>query len=206
MTTQPAKENKAPLVCGETFHIYNRAIGSELLFRTDDDYQYFLRKISRFILPIANIYAYCLIPNHFHLLLMIKEPDQIVGLAKLDEEDYSKYLSSIFGNFFNSYSKSYNKIYNRQGRLFIQPFKRKSVEEEDYFVILVNYIHRNPLHHGLVQHYEHWKYSSYSSYISNGPSKLDRKEVLDYFESLDTFVEYHEENKIKPGMDRFYLE
>ncbi len=103
------------LVCGETYHIYNKAVGSELLFKADTDYKHFLKKLARFILPIANLYAYCLIPNHFHLLLKIKEPDEIPELKKINEDDYSRYLTHVFGNFFNSYSKSFNKMYNRNG-------------------------------------------------------------------------------------------
>jgi len=206
MTFFPAKDNKEPLVCGKTFHVYNRAVGGELLFKADNDYRYFLRKMSRFILPIANIYAYCLIPNHFHLLLKIKESNDIQELAKIDTEDYSKYLSSIFGNFFNSYSKSFNKVYERQGRLFIQPFKRKSVEYEDYFIVLVNYIHRNPLHHGLVENFKDWKYSSFSSFLSVKTSKLDRHEVMNYFRTVDHFVNFHEENRINPEVESYCLE
>ena len=194
------------LVCGETYHIYNKAVGSELLFKTDTDYKYFLKKLDRFISPVANIYAYCLIPNHFHLLLKIKEPDEIAELQKISEDQYSKHLSHVFGNFFNSYSKSFNKAYSRNGRLFIQPFKRIMVEDEDYFVLLVNYIHRNPIHHGLVNEMTDWRYSSYKSIISNKPTNLDRDEVISFFDSVQDFILFLEENKQKPGIEMFYLE
>jgi len=194
------------LVCGETYHIYNKAVGNELLFRTDDDYQYFLRKLSRYILKVADIYTYCLIPNHFHILLKIKESNEISLLAKTNEDNYSKYLMNTFSNFFNSYSKSYNKIYQRQGRLFILPFKRIIVEDDDYFIVLINYIHRNPLHHGLVKQFPEWKYSSYQTFLSEKATNIDRCEVLSYFDSTDDFVDYHEENKTKPGMDELLAE
>ncbi len=197
---------KETLVCGHTYHVYNKAVGSELLFRTDQDYVFFLEKLSRFVLKIADIYAYCLIPNHFHILLKIKEPNEIPALLKINEDDYSSYLTNIFGNFFNSCSKSYNKTYQRQGRLFMQPFKRILVEDGDYFVVLVNYIHRNPLHHGLVRHFSDWKYSSYRTFLSNKNTQIDRKEVLNYFDSVADFIEYHEENKTKPGVDALFLE
>lgn len=51
------------------YHIFNRAVGDELLFREDIDYTYFLNKIERFILPVADLISYCLIPNHFHLFI-----------------------------------------------------------------------------------------------------------------------------------------
>jgi len=194
------------LVCGEVYHVYNKAVGSELLFKTDEDYEHFLKKIERFILPVANIYAYCLIPNHFHLMLRIKEPNDIPRLQRISEDEYSNFLLQVFGNFFNSYSKSFNKLYNRTGRLFFQPFKRIMVEDEDYFVLLVNYIHRNPIHHGLVKQLSDWKYSSYKTIISDKPTRLDRVEVLSFFDSIQDFFLFHEENKQKPGVEKFYCE
>jgi len=194
------------LVCGETYHVYNKAVGNELLFKTTIDYKYFLVKLERFILPVANVYTYCLIPNHFHLLLKIKDPDEIPGLQKISGDDYSKYLDQVFGNFFNSYSKSFNKAHNRKGRLFFQPFKRILVEDEDYFIVMVNYVHRNPIHHGLVNELEDWEHSSYKSIISTKPTRLGRNEVIAFFGSVEGFVLFHEDNKQKPGIEKFYLE
>ncbi|MCF6171135.1 MAG: hypothetical protein L3J66_09185 [Bacteroidales bacterium] len=194
------------LACGETYHIYNKAVGGELLFKTNFDYAFFLKRMNKYILPVAKIYAYCLIPNHFHLLLKIKEPLEIPKFQKISEDDYSDYLIHVFGNFFNSYSKSFNKIHSRSGRLFIQSFKRILVEDEDYFILLVNYIHRNPIHHGLVRELADWKYSSYKSIISKKPTNLDREEVISFFDSVRDFIIFHEENKQKPGAEGFYLE
>ena len=124
MDYQKSVNKEETLICGETYHIYNRAVGDETLFKSEKDYKYFIKKLKRFIIPVANIYAYCLIPNHFHLLLSIKESDDISGLQNIEEQEYSKFISKVFSNFFNSYSKSFNKIHQRQGRLFIKPFKR----------------------------------------------------------------------------------
>jgi len=206
MPSKKKTKTNETLICGETYHIYNKAVGNELLFRTEEDYKYFLQKLSRFILKVADIYAYCLIPNHFHILLKIKEPNEIPLLAKINEDDYSNYLMNTFRNFFNSYSKSYNKIHQRQGRLFILPFKRIIVEDYYYFVVLINYIHRNPLHHKLVKQFSEWEYSSYHTFLSDKTTKIDRDEVLSYFDSVADFIEYHEENKTKPGMDDLYVE
>ena len=194
------------LVCGEVYHIYNKSVGNELLFKSAIDYEHFLSKMKRFILPIADIYTYCLIPNHFHFMLKIKEADKIPKLQRISEDVYSKYLLHVFGSFFNSYSKSYNKMHNRIGRLFFQPFKRIMVEDEDYFILLVNYIHRNPIHHGLVKQLSDWKYSSYNSIISNKSTQLDWEEVISFFGSVKDFIVFHEENKQQPGIEKFYLE
>ena len=191
------------LSSGETYHIYNKTVGNELMFKTENDYQYFLNKLTRFILPISNIYAYCLIPNHFHLLLGIKEMDTISNLLHIENENS---IRRKFTNFFISYAKSFNKAHQRQGRLLLQSFKRILVEDGDYFTSLINYIHRNPIHHGIVTNYKDWKYSSYNAFLSGHKTNIDKAEVLAYFDSLEDFVTFHEENKIKPGTEKYYLE
>ncbi len=198
--------NQEPLACGEVYHIFNKTVGSEKLFKTDKDYDYFLRKLKRFVLPISDLYSFCLLPNHFHLLLRIKEYDRIHEL-KNDEKE-TEFLTQKFSNFFISYSKSFNKAHNRLGRLMLQPFKRKLVADENYLIYLVAYIHRNPIHHGIVSDFYDWKYSSYNAFMQNIQSniEIDKNEVLDYFNNLEDFKEFHRENKITKGLEKYFLE
>jgi len=195
------------LTYGQTYHIYNKAISHEKLFITANDYFYFLKKLNRYILPTADIIAYCLIPNHFHLLVTIKEEEDIPSdLLKNNKEDTDKLISKSFSNFFNSYTKSFNIAHNRMGRLFLYPFRRILVDDENYFVCLINYIHRNPVHHGLTKDYSDWKYSSYNAYISKKTTAINREEGLALFSSLDDFILFHKENKIVPGIEKYYFE
>ncbi len=97
------------LIAGQTYHIYNKAIGYERLFVTDTDYFYFLKKMSRYLLPIAHVIAYCLIPNHFHLLVNLKDKDEVLP-DLTDKIELNNYISRTFSNFFNSYTKSFNLI------------------------------------------------------------------------------------------------
>jgi len=192
---------------GDTYHIYNKAISQEKLFIDGDDYFYFLKKLTRYILPIADIIAYCLVPNHFHLLVNIKEEENIpIRLLKRGKEDTPNLISKSFSNFFNSYTKSFNNTHHRMGRLFLYPFRRILVEDEDYFVCLINYIHRNPVHHRLTKNYNDWKYSSYNAYLSQKPSKINRDMGLSLFSTLEAFIVFHEENKSAPGIERYYFE
>lgn len=115
-------EKQERLFPGYTYHIYNKAIGTDRLFISNKDYQYFLIKLERFISPIAEILSYCLIPNHFHLLVDIKESEEIEIKSIAYAKDPDKLISQVFSNFFNSYSKSFNKAHNRAGRLFLYPF------------------------------------------------------------------------------------
>jgi len=195
------------LNCGETYHIYNKAISHEKLFISSNDYFYFLKKLDRYILPVADIIAYCLIPNHFHLLVTIKDEENIQGsLLEKNKENPDQLISKSFSNFFNSYTRSFNIVHHRAGRLFLYPFKRILVEDEDYFVCLINYIHRNPVHHGFTKNYGDWKYSSYNAYLSEQPTRVNRNEGLSLFSSLDAFIRFHQENKSIPGIEKYYFE
>lgn len=191
----------------KVYHIYNRSIGNELLFRKEKDYYFFLQKLERYILPIADIYAYCLMPNHFHLLIRTRiEEETLINLKKQSKKDGVKVLTQTFSNFFNSYSKSYNKVHKRMGRLFLYPFKRILVDKEDYLLTLVNYIHRNPIHHGFVKNYTEWKYSSFNAIIENKPSIVNRDLLLDYFTSVGDFIAFHEMKKVFKDSEKYFLE
>ena len=89
------------------------------------NYFYFLQLLKKYILPVANVFSYCLLKNHFHLLVQIKEGKE------------EKVISKGFSNFFNSYSKSINKKYNRSGSLFRDRFKRIKIKDEEYLKTLI---------------------------------------------------------------------
>ncbi|KPH11236.1 transposase [Chryseobacterium sp. ERMR1:04] len=174
---------------GHVYHIYTHANGKDLIFREDENYKYFLSKLLKYIIPIAEIYAYCLMPNHFHLLIRFKDSDQV------SNEDEHKYLMRQFSNLLNGYAKAYNKKYNRKGSLFLDFLKRKRVDDEKYLIKLLHYIHNNPVNHGFVEDINDWKYSSYHSYINLAKeSKIEREEMMQYFDTIKDFVEYHKSN------------
>lgn len=125
-----------------TYHVYNRANGSELLFKSDDNYRFFLRKYENYILPIADTFCYCLMPNHFHFLIRIKKENELKAFFKAKAADptgfenhagknvqdfgnLERLISQQFSNFFNSYAKAFNKQQSRKGNLFMHTFKRK---------------------------------------------------------------------------------
>jgi len=194
----------------ETFyHIYNHANGDENMFRTEENYFYFLKRYAQYVNPIADTYAYCLMPNHFHFLVRIKENASIkITLESMKKdltgfENLSGLVSKQFSNLFNAYSKAFNQMYERKGSLFNRPFKNIEVKDITYFTKLVHYIHANPVHHGFVKSMDDWPYSSYSSFISNKNTMLKREEVLDWFNGKDEFIKYHHQ-PIDPKIDFDY--
>ena len=178
------------------YHIYNHANGNENLFKSDNNYNYFLNKYNQYISPIADTFAYCLMPNHFHFLVKIKEEEIITNLSLsyplLNPQGFKNlegFISQQFSNFFKAYTKAYNKMYDRKGALFLHNFKRKEVNDEAYFAKLIHYIHANPVHHGFTPSIEDWKYSSYQSYISEKEIKL----AIEWFGGLEAFKQARKE-------------
>jgi len=167
-----------PMQHDQYYHIYNRGNNGEVLFREQRNYLYFLNLYARYIEPVAETYAYCLMNNHFHLLVRI--------------EDCRSYEAShAFANLFGTYTKAFNKAYQRMGSLFEKPFRRNLVDCDRYFTYLVVYIHRNPHKHGLVRDFRAWPHSSYPAILSNCPSRLQRAAVLDWFDNRSDFEGAH---------------
>jgi REP element-mobilizing transposase RayT len=131
-------------------------------------------------------------PNHFHLLVRIK-----------NEEDVSDYFSKqigvdikpphqYFSNLFNAYTKAYNKHFHRHGALFERPFKRKLIDNQSYLKNALVYIHNNPVHHGFTDKPSDYSWSSYLSCVSIKPTKLKREQIIGWFDNEANFKTYHD--------------
>ena len=188
------------------YHIYNHANGHENLFRKEENYRFFLQQWDKYISPIAETYAYCLMSNHIHFLIKTSNLQGFQNLGGLGiEEQCSKLISQQFSNLFNSYTKAFNTRYQRRGSLFISNFKRKEITSEDYLKTLVCYIHRNPIHHGFCTDFTDWKHSSYHAYLSDKSSKIERNYILDLFDGKENFIEAHQQY-IEPLDSELFLE
>lgn len=175
------------------YHIYNIANGEDNLFRSDENYNFFLDKYFRYIDPIAETFAFVLMPNHFYLMVRIRSELEITNNIKSEKiKKPEKILSNQFGRLFNSYSKAFNKMYGRNGSLFQRPFKFKEVENDSYFTQLILYIHNNPIKHGFVKNIYDWPYSSIHQLSKNNSDKLNYSEVIDWFGDADQFKKVHE--------------
>lgn len=98
------QDKKAILIPDATYHIYNRANGNELLFTQNENYHFFLDKYRYYIMPIAETFCYCLLPNHFNFLIRIKSEKELIEILKLtDNKNIESSTSNQFSNFFNSY-------------------------------------------------------------------------------------------------------
>jgi putative transposase len=166
------------------YHVYNRGNNQQNLFLEERNYTYFLSLYAKHVEPIAETFAYCLMPNHFHVLVKVRD------LSALPPGQASP--SKHFSNLFNAYSKSINKAQARTGSLFQKRFGRIPVKSDRYFAALVRYIHRNPQTHGFTTDFRQYPHSSYASLLSSQPTRLQRRAVLDWFGDRGKFAEAHD--------------
>lgn len=182
-----------PLLPGEKYHILSRAVGNEKLFLTEENYRFFLARYRKYVSPVADTYCYCLLPNHFHSLVKIKEEPAIFSLLgeQITPEQLPAKISWQFSKLLNSYAKAYNKANSRKGALFIDFLRRVPIEKDEQFGATVFYIHKNPVHHGYCNAMEEWRWSSYNAFLTEKPTMLLRDEVLDWFGGMKGFSDYH---------------
>ncbi|GHT56624.1 hypothetical protein AGMMS49982_23560 [Bacteroidia bacterium] len=202
-----------PLEESKFYHIYNQGNNHENIFLKDGNYIYFMQKLDTYISDFVELYAFCLMPNHFHLLVRIKEMAELdtnarekieeyrlsrhsissrYGMSKMPESTlYSNFISEQFRRLFLSYSKSINKQTERSGSLFRKNFKRKEINNLQYLQNTVIYIHRNPLHHGFEEDFRNYRWSSYDRMLEDKITKLKKREVLEWFEDKDNYRYAH---------------
>lgn len=187
---------------GVFFHYYNRGNNKENLFREEANYFYFLSLVKKHLIPIADFYSYCLLPNHFHFVLRIKDEEEL-------PEVYTKgngKLSQPFSNMFNAYTKAFNKMYQRQGSLFQEHPKRQRIDNDSYLRNLVLYVNTNSSHHAMAD-YETYPYSSYEALVSNGKTLLKRDEVIQLFDDVaDLKACLANKNRIIESVQGYLLE
>lgn len=168
------------------YHVMLRGINRQDIFEEPEDYWKFIEAMS--VLPdrlmddlqthqcCAHIYAYCLMPNHVHILL--REKEWTIGqCVKLLADTYVRY---------------YNKKYGRTGHLFQDRFKSEPCNDMEYFVTLLRYIHQNPLKAGLAESVKDYQYSSWGNdyYMLGSILCCNTQTVLRRipFQELEAFV------------------
>jgi REP element-mobilizing transposase RayT len=187
----------------QMYHIYNRVVSGSNLFIEKDDYWNFMERYTKYFSPYFKTYAYCLIPNHFHLLIKVRNEDKIKLFASTENttaarnymngsKDLNSFLENQFSRCFSGIAIIYNNKHNRVGPLFKQGVKRVALNDYRTFDQQMHYIHLNPVHHYQVKNIEEWPYSSYYTYISSNKTQLPRKEVFEHFGGKDYFIAFHQ--------------
>jgi len=134
------------------YHVIIRGVNRQPIFHYPNDYEKFLQILKdRQASDKFQIYAYCLMINHVHLLF----------------HEGEKSMSCTFQQINTRYACWYNKKYNRCGHLFQGRYKSSPVNDDSYFLILLRYIHRNPVKAGLCSKVSDYPWNSYHEYIDS---------------------------------------
>jgi REP element-mobilizing transposase RayT len=198
--------NPEKLQYNKFYHIYSHGVGNRNVFKDAENYEFFLDLYHKYIVPVADTYAWVLMPNHVHFVVRIKKEEEVLTYINTIDD---RILNSVrsknnkplkigspsqqFGKLFNAYAQSYNKWTGTHGALFERPFKRKMVDNIHYLKNLILYVHNNPVHHGFYKHPLEYPWSSYLSCISVKPTKLKRDEVIGWFDNEANFKTKHDE-------------
>ena len=158
------------------YHIILRGINQQQIFEDEEDSRRFLETLSKYKEQCGyEIYAYCLMGNHVHILL------------KEGKENLTLVLKRIAG----SYVYWYNWKYHRSGHLFQDRFKSEPVEDDAYFLTVIRYIHQNPVKAGICRNVDGYKFSSYNEYINNS-TLIDIDFCLGIIDK-EQFIEFNNE-------------
>ncbi len=154
------------------YHIYNRGNNREPIFLEEENYSFFLKKMCEYFDKARiDIIAYCLMPNHYHLLVYLRRIERFPISNSTKTKKISEICSNNFSNLmrsFNiSYAKSFNNWYHRTGHVFQGNFQAREIVEQLYLTNICRYIHLNPVRAGLAPQPDDWRYSDYLEWISN---------------------------------------
>lgn len=178
------------------YHVYSRGVNKERIFHDNDDYSVFLNLFKRYLggKPVSDkkgreylwlhneveLLAYCLMPNHVHILLY---------------QHTQKAMTDLLKSVMITYSMYFNKKYQRVGPVFQSRFRASLIHRDDYLQHISRYIHLNP------RNYQEWEFSSLPYYLGKKSAewiKPDR--ILELFDSVHEYKrfvdDYHEHKKV----------
>lgn len=165
---------RLPEIPGGFFHITTRGNAKATIFHEDRDYEAWLRRLETTVRDFDwRCHAYCVMPNHFHLLIETPQPTRAAGMLVLN----------------GSYARRYNARYDRVGHVFQTPYSAEHVDTDAYFIQASRYIALNPVRAGLRLDPDDWRWSSFRALagLEPAPGFLCTSFTCGLFESADGY-------------------
>ncbi len=190
---------------GHIYHVYNQGNNRQDIFFERDNYLFFLKKIRTYILPYGDVFAWCLMPNHFHLMVLVNDLYIASGSATSSRAPTKpKSLNQSIGIMLASYTRAIQKQKGISGSVFRQKTKAECIDcrnkitpsfiqeegiskinishpQNQYPQICFDYIHQNPVKAGLVKKAINWEFSSAMDYAGLRDGQLINKTMAKKF-------------------------
>ena len=158
------------------YHIVFRGVNKQSIFEEDADYINLKMILSELKTEMKfEIYVYCFMSNHVHILL---------------KEQNAGDISLIMKRMLTKYARWYNIKYKRSGALIANRYKSKPVDVDEYFLSVARYIHQNPIKAGVVEHIGDYRWSSYNEYAIDVKGLADKEFILGMMD-CEEFVSFH---------------
>lgn len=189
----PAKNLEKIYAPESYYHLYNRGVNRRSIFKDGQDYAVFLNLLKRYLgkkpekdkqgreypwyRSDIQLLAYCLMPNHYHLLIYQKDTRAITRLMR---------------GVCSSYTVYFNKKYQRVGHLFQDRFKATMIQTDPYLLHISRYIHLNP------EKYKEWEFSSLRYYLGKKRAAwINPRRIMELFEgeSYTAFLEDYKDHR-----------
>ena len=168
---------------GGYYHVFNRGNRKQDIFLEKSDYLKYLEKLREYKKKYnISIICYCLMPNHFHLLLRQNSDIPIY-----------KFMHALH----TSYSIYFNQTHDKVGRMFQGRFKQKEINKDEYLSLVTSYIHFNPVKDGLTEELDNYQWSSYLDYIGLRDGTLCDKDLILSNKTPEEYKKITEEIKEK---------
>lgn len=185
--------NEVQWELGCYYHLYNRGANRTSIFYDDADYLDFLRRLKKYTnLHQVTVIAYCLMPNHYHILVR-QDGDHKAGL--------------VVQHICNGYTQAFNCRHQRDGTLFQGRFQRLLVDKEEYLRHLCRYIHINPVKDGFAIQPDLWTYSNYRDWVGlRAGTLVDHAFIVEHFGSPAAYIKVVEGWPLRKQMPKSLLE
>jgi putative transposase len=166
-----------PIVAGGMYHVFSRGNARAPIYLDDADYGTFLGQFEKVVERFEwRCHGFCLMPNHYHLLLETPEPNLPLGMHVLNL----------------AYARYFNWRYDRVGHVFQGPYRLRLIRTDAYLVELSRYIVLNPVRAHVVLDPGDWRWTSYraTAGLEQAPPYLEVDRVRDFFGGADAFTDF----------------
>ena len=195
-----------PIEGDKYYHIYKNGCVESQLFIFPNNYNFFLRKLDATLGEMIDLLAYCLLPDHFHLVFRAREVIVIKGEYVEHPVEIGHFISETLRKLFATYSANITKQEGILDPVLDSNFSRIELLDDESIRQIIKYVHFNPQLHHVADNFRSYSYSSYPILAARSRSMMDHETVYHLFHSQSEFVTEHEQINLSDIPEQYLLE